>query len=194
MLNGLAQLLGPGQNQQQFQEFTQRYDQGARGKAFPTRNAQPVPAGRAAPAETYQRSAQQAFERLSPERHMQLGQYHQQQNVPFPPPGQCSIAPGRWLPGTNDGLDAPTAASDSGAAARWSPHENGGVSDEPQEIVLVLRGGPWDRASRFTSSSVWPPREDLRYPDAPGRQYPPPVLVTATRAARAARRRMRVGA
>jgi len=85
----LGQLLGGGQQRQQYQDFTNRYDQGAPWDGFSDQEAydryqQVAPQ---LPPEMYQQSAQDAFARLSPQQRMQLGQYLQQQtrqqNLPF---------------------------------------------------------------------------------------------------------------
>src|SRR5918911_3301243 len=93
-MNLLEQLLGGGQQQQQeYQDFTQRYDQGPPWQGISDQEAysrfqQVAPQ---LPPGMYQQSAQQAFERLDPQQRMQLGQYlqqqAQQQNVPFPHQG-----------------------------------------------------------------------------------------------------------
>ncbi len=92
-MNMLEQLLGGGQQRQEYQDFTQRYDQGAPWQGISDQEAynrfqQVAPQ---LPPEMYQQSAQQAFERLSPQQRMQLGQYlqqqAQQQNVSFPHQG-----------------------------------------------------------------------------------------------------------
>ena len=92
-MNMLEQLLGGGQQQQEYQDFTQRYDQGAPWQGISNQEAysrfqQVAPQ---LPPDMYQQSAQQAFERLDPQQRMQLAQYlqqqAQQQNVPFPHQG-----------------------------------------------------------------------------------------------------------
>ena len=90
VMNSLEQLLGGNQQQQQFQDFAQRYDQGPPWQGISDQEAvnnyqQVAPQ---LPPQVYQQSAQQAFERLDPQQRQQLGQYlqqqAQQQNVPFP--------------------------------------------------------------------------------------------------------------
>jgi hypothetical protein len=92
-MNMLEQLLGGGQQRQEYQDFTQRYDQdppwqGISDQEAQSRFQQVAPQLR---PDLYQQSAQQAFERLSPQQRMQLGQYlqqqAQQQSVPFPHQG-----------------------------------------------------------------------------------------------------------
>ena len=77
----LAQLLGGGQQRQQYQDFANRYDQGAPWDGISDREAydryQQVAPN--LPPQMYQESAQEAFSRLSPQQRMQLGQYLQQQ-------------------------------------------------------------------------------------------------------------------
>jgi hypothetical protein len=77
----LEQLIGGGQQRQQYQEFTNRYDQGAPWQGISDQEAlnhynQIAPQ---LPPQLYQESAQEAFARLTPEQRMQLGQYLQQQ-------------------------------------------------------------------------------------------------------------------
>src|ERR687885_1322686 len=92
-MNMLQQLLGGGQQRQEYQDFTQRYDQGAPWDGISDQEAynrfqQVAPQ---LPPDVYRQSAQQAFERLDPQQRMQLGQYlqqqAQQQNFPFPHQG-----------------------------------------------------------------------------------------------------------
>ena len=77
----LQQLLGGGQQRQQYQDFANRYDQGAPWDGISDREAydryQQVAPN--LPPQMYQESAQEAFARLSPQQRMQLGQYLQQQ-------------------------------------------------------------------------------------------------------------------
>jgi hypothetical protein len=77
----LAQMLGGGQNRQQYQDFVNRYDTGAPWDGISDQEAhsryQQV-APQLSP-QVYQESAQEAFARLTPEQRMQFGQYLQQQ-------------------------------------------------------------------------------------------------------------------
>jgi hypothetical protein len=91
----LQQLLGAGQQRQEYQDFAHRYDQGAPWDGISDQEAynrfqQVAPQ---LPPDMYQQSAQQAFERLDPQQRMQLGQYlqqqAQQQNVAFPQQGSA---------------------------------------------------------------------------------------------------------
>ena len=80
-MNILEQLLGGGQQQQQYQDFTQRYDHGAPWDGISDQEAmqryqQVAPH---LPPDMYQESAQEAFSRLTPQQRMQFGQYLQQQ-------------------------------------------------------------------------------------------------------------------
>jgi len=91
-MNMLEQLVGGGQQQQQFQDFSQRYEQGAPWQGISDQEAynQYRQVAPQVPPDVYQQSAQQAFERLDPQQRSQLGQYlqqqAQQQNVSFPQP------------------------------------------------------------------------------------------------------------
>jgi hypothetical protein len=86
----LSQLLGGGQQRQQYQDFTNRYDQGAPWDGISEQEAY----GRyqevapQLPPGMYQQSAQEAFSRLTPQQRMQLGQHlrqqARQQNYNFP--------------------------------------------------------------------------------------------------------------
>ena len=80
-MNMLEQLLGGGRQRQEYQDFTQRYDQGAPWQGISDQEAydrfQQV--GPQLPPDLYEQSAQQAFERLSPQQRLQLGQYLRQQ-------------------------------------------------------------------------------------------------------------------
>ena len=77
----LAQLLGGGQQRQEYQDFTNRYDRGAPWDGISDQEAyaryQQVAPN--LPPQMYQESAQEAFSRLTPQQRMQLGQYMQQQ-------------------------------------------------------------------------------------------------------------------
>ena len=77
----LAQLLGGGQQRQQYQDFVDRYDQGAPWDGIDDREAYDRYSEVAPriPPQVYQESAQEAFSRLSPQQRMQLGRYLQQQ-------------------------------------------------------------------------------------------------------------------
>jgi len=85
----LQQLLGGGQ-QQEYQDFVNRYDQGApyegiTGQEALNRYQQIAPQ---LPPDVYQQSAQEAFSRMAPQDRIQLGQYlqqgAQQQGINFP--------------------------------------------------------------------------------------------------------------
>ena len=73
----LQQILGGGQQRQQYQDFSTRYEQGAPWDGIDDREAydryqQVAP-------QLYQESAQEAFARLTPQQRLQLGQYLQHQ-------------------------------------------------------------------------------------------------------------------
>jgi hypothetical protein len=78
----LTQMLGGGQNRQQYQDFVNRYDRGAPWDGISDQEAynryqQVTP--QLSP-QMYQESAQEAFSRLTPDQRMQFGQYLQQQS------------------------------------------------------------------------------------------------------------------
>ena len=77
----LQQMLGGGQQRQQYEDFTRRYDTGPPWQGIDDREAydrynQVAPN---LPPQMYQESAQEAFSRLTPQQRMQLGRYLQQQ-------------------------------------------------------------------------------------------------------------------
>jgi hypothetical protein len=77
----LQQILGGAQQRQQYQDFTNRYDQGQPWEGISDREAldryeQIAPR---LPAELRQQSFEEALARLSPEQRLQLGRYLQQQ-------------------------------------------------------------------------------------------------------------------
>jgi len=77
----LQQILGGGQQRQQYQDFSTRYEQGAPWDGIDDREAydryqQVAPQ---LPPQLYQESAQEAFARLTPQQRLQLGQYLQHQ-------------------------------------------------------------------------------------------------------------------
>ena len=86
----LQNILGGGQQRQQFQDFAQRYEQGAPYDGISDQEAlqsyqQVAPQ---LPPDLYQEAAQESFSRLSPQQRMELGQYlhqgAQQQGITFP--------------------------------------------------------------------------------------------------------------
>ena len=92
-LDFLQNLLGGGQQRQGYQDFINRYQQGAPHEGYTNQEVverynQVAPQ---LPADVYQESAEQAFARLSPEERMQFGQWlqqrAQQQNVTLPQAG-----------------------------------------------------------------------------------------------------------
>ena len=77
----LQGILGGGQQRQQFQDFTNRYDQGAPYDGISDEEAlsryqQVAPH---LPPQMFQESAQEAFSRRSPHERLHLGQYLQNQ-------------------------------------------------------------------------------------------------------------------
>lgn len=78
----LQNLLGGGQQRQQFQDFANRYDQGSPYDGISDQEAmqhyqQIAPH---LPPDLYQQSAQDAFSRMSPQERQQFGRYMQQQS------------------------------------------------------------------------------------------------------------------
>ncbi len=76
----MEQLLGGGQQQQEYQDFIDRYDQGAPYEGISDQEAldryqQVAPH---LPPGAYQQAAQEAFARMSPQERMEFGQYVQQ--------------------------------------------------------------------------------------------------------------------
>jgi hypothetical protein len=93
----LGQLLGGGQQRQQYQDFVNRYDQGAPWDGISDQEAysryqQVAPR---LPPDMYQQSAQEAFSRMTPQQRMQLGQHlrqqARQQNMSFPDMDQDGV-------------------------------------------------------------------------------------------------------
>jgi hypothetical protein len=93
----LGQLLGGGQQRQQYQDFVNRYDQGAPWDGISDQEAysryqQVAPQ---LPPDMYQQSAQEAFSRMTPQQRMQLGQHlrqqARQQNMSFPDMDQDGV-------------------------------------------------------------------------------------------------------
>jgi len=87
MQNILQNLLGGGQQRQEYQDFVNRYEQGHPSQGYSGQEVldryQQVAAN--ASPQLYQESAEQAFARLSPQERMEfLQQRAQQQNVPLP--------------------------------------------------------------------------------------------------------------
>ena len=86
----LQNILGGGQQRQQFQDFTNRYEQGAPFDGISEQEAlqhyrQVAPH---LPPQMWQESAQESFSRLTPQQRMELGRYlqqgAQQRGVNFP--------------------------------------------------------------------------------------------------------------
>jgi hypothetical protein len=93
----LQNLLGSGQQQEQYRDFVQRYDQGHPSEGYSGQEVmqryQQVAAN--LPPQQFEASAEQAFARLTPEERRQFGQFlqHQarQQGVSFPDLNQDGI-------------------------------------------------------------------------------------------------------
>ncbi|HEX8036628.1 MAG TPA: hypothetical protein VF510_22410 [Ktedonobacterales bacterium] len=93
-MNFLENILGGGgQQQQDIQNFVQRFEQGPITEGYSDQEALDRYGQVAAPLppQQYQQAAYQAFNRMSPEERSQFGQYlqqqAQQQGVPFPGQG-----------------------------------------------------------------------------------------------------------
>jgi hypothetical protein len=93
----LQNLLGGGQQRQEFQEFVGRYDRGAPYDGISDQEAMQRyrQVAQQLPPDVYQQSAQDAFAQLTPQQRMQLGRYLQQQtrqqNMNFPDLNQDGI-------------------------------------------------------------------------------------------------------
>ena len=115
----LAQILGGGQRRQEYQDFVNRYDQGAPWDGISDREAydryqQVAPQ---LPPDVYQQSAQEAFSRLTPQQRMQLGRYLQQQTRQ-----QNLNVPDRNRDGIDDRLQDPAyLAQATGQLQRQQP-------------------------------------------------------------------------
>lgn len=80
-MNILQDVLGGGQQQQDFQDFINRYQQGQPSEGYSDQevaNRYQQVASKL-PAQDYERAAVQAFERLSPQQREQFGQFLSQQ-------------------------------------------------------------------------------------------------------------------
>lgn len=93
----LQNILGGGQQRQQFQDFANRYQQGAPYEGISDQEAlqnyqQVAPH---MPPQMWQEAAQESFSRLDPQQRMQLGQYlrqgAQQQGISFPDANQDGV-------------------------------------------------------------------------------------------------------
>ena len=98
-MNILQNILGGGQQQQDYQGFVNRYDQGHPSEGYSDQevmNRYQQIAPNLSPQQ-YQQAAQQSFERMSPQERVQFGQYLQQQAqqqgypAPFPDTNQDGI-------------------------------------------------------------------------------------------------------
>lgn len=93
-MNFLENMLGGGgQQQQEYQNFVQRYEQGAPSEGYSDQEVldRYNQVATQLPPQQYQQAAYQAFNRMAPQERSQLGQYleqqAQQQGVPFPGQG-----------------------------------------------------------------------------------------------------------
>jgi len=98
-LDFLQNLLGGGQQRQEYQDFVNRYQQGPPQEGYSNQevaNRYNEVATRL-PPDAYQQSAEQAFARLTPEQRAEFAQWlqtrAQQQNVAVPPMGPANQAP-----------------------------------------------------------------------------------------------------
>ena len=80
-MNFLENLMGGGQQQQDYQDFVNRYEQGHPAEGYDDQEVvsryQEVTSQ--LPPEEYQQAAREAFERMSPDERMQFARYVQQQ-------------------------------------------------------------------------------------------------------------------
>jgi len=80
-MNILQNILGGGQQQQDYRDYVNRYEQGHPSEGYSDQevmNRYQQIAPQLSPQQ-YQQAAQQSFERMSPQERMQFGQYMQQQ-------------------------------------------------------------------------------------------------------------------
>ena len=97
MVNFLQQMMGGGQQRQEFEDFVGRYEQGAPWEGISGQEAvsryQQV--ATQLPPDMYQQSAEEAFSRMAPQERAQFVQYlrqqSQQQNINFPDLNQDGI-------------------------------------------------------------------------------------------------------
>ncbi|HEY7067507.1 MAG TPA: hypothetical protein VII06_38985 [Chloroflexota bacterium] len=127
-LGFLQNLLGGQQQQQEYQDFLQRFQQGHPSEGYSDQEAvnryQQV--ATQLPPDAYQQSAQEAFARLTPEERMQFAQWlqsrAQQQNVS--------------VPGMGSGADM-TRYQDPGALAQATTQMH---QQDPDMLTRVLTG------------------------------------------------------
>ena len=122
----MQQLLGGGQQQQDYQDFVDRYDQGAPYEGISDQEAldryqQVAPH---LPLGAYQQAAQEAFARMSPQERMQFGQYVQQR----------AQQQGVGLPGL---LGGGGSFQDPGVLAQML----GGMTQQQPDLLGQLLGG-----------------------------------------------------
>jgi len=125
----LDSLLGNPQQQQDYQNYVQRYQQGAPHEGYSDqevvqRYQQVTPQ---LPTEDYQRAAQEAFSRMSPQERIQFGQYVQQQ----------AQAQGTPVAGFGQGVTQ-EAYGDSGYLAQHTAQLN---QQQPGLLTQLLGGG-----------------------------------------------------
>ncbi len=143
-MNDLTQLFGGGQsgqsgiNPQEMQDFVQRYQQGSPTDGYSDQEAvqrfqQVAPQ---LPPQQFQQSAQDAFERMSPQQRMQLGQElmqsAQQQGVSLPQQGGNLQDPGALAQMvTNVHQQSPGLLPQLLGAGRSSGGQGGGMLSSP---------------------------------------------------------------
>jgi hypothetical protein len=92
-LDFLQNLLGGGQQKQEYQDFVNRYHQGPPAEGYSNQEVlnRYNQVATQLPPDAYQQSAEQAFARLSPQERQEFGQWlqtrAQQENVTLPNPG-----------------------------------------------------------------------------------------------------------
>ena len=93
----LQNLLGGGQQRQEYQDYVNRYDQGHPSQGYSNQEVadryQQV--ARQLPPDVYQQSAEEAFNRMSPQERQEFGRYlqqrAQQQGMSFPDMNQDGV-------------------------------------------------------------------------------------------------------
>ena len=93
----LQNLLGGGQQRQEYQDYVNRYDQGHPSQGYSNQEVadryQQV--ARQLPPDVYQQSAEEAFNRMSPQERQEFGRYlqqrGQQQGMSFPDMNQDGV-------------------------------------------------------------------------------------------------------
>lgn len=124
----LQQLLGGGQQQQDYQDFVNRYQQGPPSEGYSDQevlNRYQQVAPQLPPAD-YQQAAQEAFARMTPEQRMQFAQYVQQQ----------AQQQGTMLPGFQQGAAANYQDPQTLARAMTQAHQQ-----QPDLLQSLLGSG-----------------------------------------------------